>query len=245
MGGLGHTFESQGIATTQISLVREHTAVMQPPRALWVPFELGRPLGSPSQASFQKKVSLAALQMLEEETGPVLRDFPDDAPEVAETAREEWACPISLPSADADPSDIAARFRTEFAGLRGWYEAALRENGSTTFGAAGLSVDEIGRFIEAVAGGTEEVPSQAREQSFQNLIKLVSEDIRAIYLEAVAAQPAKRRASSRELSSWFFGETAAGELFHQLAADYRRRDDPGFQLLGSILLVPAGDARRA
>ena len=36
--------------TTGISLVRENTASMQPPRALWVPFPLGRPLGVPDDA---------------------------------------------------------------------------------------------------------------------------------------------------------------------------------------------------
>ena len=46
MGGLGHYFESEGIASTQISLVRVHTENIKPPRALWVPFEL---------VSFQKR----------------------------------------------------------------------------------------------------------------------------------------------------------------------------------------------
>ncbi len=47
MGALGHFLERQGIPTTGISLVREHTEVVRPPRALWVTFELGRPLGRP------------------------------------------------------------------------------------------------------------------------------------------------------------------------------------------------------
>ena len=84
MGGLGHFLEREGLATTQISLVREHTAVMKPPRALWVPFELGRPLGEPGDAAFQRRVLMAALDLLDAAPDPVLVDFPDDAPSAAD-----------------------------------------------------------------------------------------------------------------------------------------------------------------
>ena len=57
MGALGHFLERQGIPTTGISLVREHTEVARPPRALWVTFELGRPLGIPDDAGFQRRVA--------------------------------------------------------------------------------------------------------------------------------------------------------------------------------------------
>jgi hypothetical protein len=243
VGGLGHTFESQGIPTTQISLVREHTAVIKPPRALWVSFELGRPFGSPNDPAFQREVALSALALLEETAGPVLRDFPKDAPEVARVEEDEWACPISLPAADVEKDSLALRFRTEFAALRPWYETALRERGGTTFGAAGLSIEGLGSFVEAVAEGAEEVPADVPEREFAGLLKLVSEDLRALYLEALAAQPARRQASSKELSGWFFQETAAGELFHELAAGYRKREDPALQLLGNILLVPVDQSR--
>ena len=72
MGALGHYLESEGIATTGISLVREHTEAMQPPRFLWVPFPLGRPLGAPGDAAFQHRVIRAALSLLEAPAGPVL-----------------------------------------------------------------------------------------------------------------------------------------------------------------------------
>ncbi|MCH7711818.1 MAG: hypothetical protein IH903_09315, partial [Proteobacteria bacterium] len=53
--------------TTQISLIREHTEKIVPPRALWVPFELGRPFGAPDDSGFQKRVLLGALELLEAE----------------------------------------------------------------------------------------------------------------------------------------------------------------------------------
>ncbi len=64
VGGLAHFFEEEGVPTTQISLVRLHTERINPPRALWVPFELGRPLGIPDDPTFQKRVLLAALKLL-------------------------------------------------------------------------------------------------------------------------------------------------------------------------------------
>ena len=88
MGGLAHYLEGDGLATTQISLIREHTERMRPPRALWVSFELGRPLGVPDDAAFQTRVVMAALDLLSAEEGPVLADFPEDAPQADDLA---WA----------------------------------------------------------------------------------------------------------------------------------------------------------
>src|SRR5215472_19170007 len=73
--------EEEGIATVAISLIRPQTENTEPPRALWVPFELGRPFGPPSDPAFQKRVILAALRLLERENGPVLlENFPNDDP---------------------------------------------------------------------------------------------------------------------------------------------------------------------
>ena len=80
MGGLAHYIEDEGVATTQISLIREHSESIKPPRALWVSFELGRPLGVPDDPAFQKRVLLAALRLLDTDSGPVLEDFGEDAP---------------------------------------------------------------------------------------------------------------------------------------------------------------------
>lgn len=79
MGGLGHYLEDEGIPTTQISLIREHTAAMRPPRALWVPFNLGRPLGAPDDQDLQRRVLTAALSLLEAKHGPVLEGFPEES----------------------------------------------------------------------------------------------------------------------------------------------------------------------
>ena len=80
--------------TTGISLVRENTMSMQPPRALWVSFPLGRPLGKPDDAGFQHRVIDAALNLLTKPSGPVLADYPEDAPLVA--LSDAPACPVSF-----------------------------------------------------------------------------------------------------------------------------------------------------
>ena len=92
MGGLGHYFESEGIASTQISLVRVHTENIKPPRALWVPFELGRPFGVPNNSVFQLSVLRKVLGLIEHKKGPVLEDFPEEAPDLIESP-----APASLP----------------------------------------------------------------------------------------------------------------------------------------------------
>ena len=71
MNALGRFLEDEGLATTGISLVREHSEWMAPPRILWVPFRLGRPLGRPGDAAFQHRVIDAALALLDAPSGPV------------------------------------------------------------------------------------------------------------------------------------------------------------------------------
>ena len=81
MSALGHYLEEEGIATVAIALIRPQAENTKPPRALWVPFELGRPFGPPSDAAFQKRVLLTALGMLVEGGRPVrIIDFPEDDP---------------------------------------------------------------------------------------------------------------------------------------------------------------------
>jgi len=67
--------ERAGVATVSISLLREVTAVLRPPRALWVPFPMGYPLGSPNRPDLQRRVIAAALALLGRDDVPVLEEF--------------------------------------------------------------------------------------------------------------------------------------------------------------------------
>ena len=116
--------------TTGISLVRENTASMRPPGALWVSFPLGRPLGKPGDAAFQHEVIAAALGLLGRPRGPVLEDFPRDAPVAA--AAEGAACPLSFPKQEGSPTSWAARLRSEHAFLAPWYALSLRRRKGRT-----------------------------------------------------------------------------------------------------------------
>ena len=69
-----------------------------------MPFELGRPLGVLGDAAFQTRVLRAALQLLEALSGPVLADFPDDAPTAADAATP-LVCPVSFASPPENLSD--------------------------------------------------------------------------------------------------------------------------------------------
>jgi len=75
--------ERCGIATVAIQLLREVAERVRPPRALWVPFAHGFPLGEPGDAAGQRAVIETALAMLGDPslTPPALRDFA--APEVS------------------------------------------------------------------------------------------------------------------------------------------------------------------
>ena len=90
--------------------MRLHSENIKPPRALWVPFELGRPLGVPNDAEFQHKVIASAFDLLERDAGPVLEDFPEDVPGGTPSEDEfEMAgqvCPIDLPPPASGDSDI-------------------------------------------------------------------------------------------------------------------------------------------
>lgn len=57
--------EKSGIPTVSITLLREVTERVRPPRALAIDRPLGYPLGEPGNAPLQKRIILAALQLLE------------------------------------------------------------------------------------------------------------------------------------------------------------------------------------
>ena len=178
MGALGHFLEQAGIATTQISLIRVHTERIRPPRALWVPFELGRPIGAHGNPAFQTRVVRAVLELLERPEGPVLEDFPERAPE--DGASEPWSCPVRF-ARPAIGDDIADMARAELAGLATWHELATRRRGRTAAGTSGFTIEQcLAVVLDACeAGGTDDV----------RRLKAAVEDLKTHYVEAVTARP--------------------------------------------------------
>ena len=152
MSALGHFLETAGIATAGISLVRENTELMRPPRALWVPFELGRPFGAPHAPAFQMRVLLSALALLDRTDGPViLEDFPDDAPESDSTA--SLVCPVNFPKPpNPDESDLLRAVLAETASLAPWHALFMETHGRSIATVSGLDIDAAARDVITAAG---------------------------------------------------------------------------------------------
>ena len=94
--------EERGFSTVAIASVRAQAEKTRPPRALWTTSQLGRPLGEPGDAPFQRRVLLAALGLLERTDGPViLEDFNEDPPGggMRQTGGRR-RCPASRPAGD-------------------------------------------------------------------------------------------------------------------------------------------------
>lgn len=75
VGLIQTAIERAGIATVSISLLREVTDVIRPPRALFVPFRLGFPLGEANNPALQHRVIAEALSLLKRNDTPVVEEF--------------------------------------------------------------------------------------------------------------------------------------------------------------------------
>ncbi len=224
------------MATTHISLVREHTQIMQPPRALWVPFMLGRPFGAPNLPAFQRKVLIAALRLLEAERGPVLEDFPEDAPAVTrDDEPQALACPINLGARPRASDDRAQQLLDEISQLQPWHDIGMQRNGRGAAGLTGLAVDELARFVVSYLGASPLATYDPR-MSAAEALKRACDDLRAFYLQAAWAQPGSHDPSV--LEQWFWRETAAGKLFLTLREACLKSANESLRRLGETVLVP-------
>jgi hypothetical protein len=75
VGLIQRHIEYAGITTVSISLLREITEKIRPPRALFVPFALGYPLGKPDNAALQTQIMHAAFALLSRNDCPVLEVY--------------------------------------------------------------------------------------------------------------------------------------------------------------------------
>ena len=235
MGAVAYYLESEGIATAGISLVRDNTERMRPPRFLWVPFELGRPFGAPNDPAFQTRVLRSVLALLDRPDGPViLEDFPEDAPAAAEEEMAGWTCPVTLPKPTHSeaPARLAAVL-AEIERLAPWYALARERRGRSTFGLCGLEIDGVAAFLHGFLDGLPDNPKP--EISLGESLRLACEDLRSWYLEAATAQPG---GVSRALADWFWGETAAGALLLALHPVCGASPDKGVRHVAATQLVP-------
>jgi hypothetical protein len=242
---LSHFLEEAGVPTAGISLIRPHTEVIRPPRALWVPFELGHPLGPPDNAAFQRRVLTALLGLLTAPAGPLLADFPDDEPE-SSGEPTVLACPVLFtqsPDETAAGDELEASFRREITALRPWYDLAVAKRKRTTVGLSGIGLEALGDFIYAFARGRE--PENPRQDlGLAYTVKFAVEDLKAYYIEGITAQPGQERASGQVLQDWFWDETKAGEVLLEVKRVCEASPDKLMNSIGHHFVVPPKVARR-
>ena len=240
---LSHFLQRHGIATTSISLIREQSEAVSPPRALWVPFPLGRPLGVADDPEFQHDVLRGALGLLETATEPTIADYPHDAPDCEDGV---WACAIELPTPEV--SELESSLRAEIDLLMPRYLEARRRRGRSTFGMSGARLEEMDQLVSfavsvAEGCGFNRIPDSAAGPDWIHpmpmLIRFVVEDLRAFYQEAVTSDNGPGPPSQYDMHSWIFEETALGRLIKQIAQLITDDDDPRLLFVRG-LLIPEG-----
>jgi hypothetical protein len=204
VSALGHYLEEEGIASVAIALVRPQAENTRPPRALWVPFELGRPIGPPNDAAFQKRVISTALGLLEaEKQASLIVDFPDDDPR--EAPDPGWRAPSAPAPAEA--------FEAEMRALAPLYAQSCTERGRSTVGLSGLPPAEFGAYIAAWLRG-ESPASPVEGMSSLLALRFAIDDLKAYTLEAAIAGHV--RPSSKQLGDWLWNQSACGAAIRAL-----------------------------
>ena len=192
----------------------EVARLMNPPRVLACEFPLGRPLGKPLDADFQRDVLERGLQLLSV-SAPVLEEYP----EVIESDEMPLAC--VLPPRH-DPNLAAAV--DEAQGLRAAYERAVEKRRVTAVGRA-IDADTVPAALDvlhqwALGASWKDTPLPGK-----NTIA-VCHDIRAYYLEAGLELANGPTPGGRAAQAWFFDETEAGRTMLAARAALKAQDAP-------------------
>lgn len=220
-----------------VGFVREHIETIKPPRALWLDFPMGRPLGKPNDPGFQKKVIRAAFELFDAPSGPVLRDFPDVIP--VKDGRMGYALPPELVLTADDVGDVdalLAEVQAEVEGLRPAYEAAVAARGRTTVGASELEIAGLAPHIAAFVKGDKPM-SPRKGLSPIPALKLVVEDLHAYYSEARTHRDGID--DFELLGQWFWEESKAGLMLLWLEAVSLESEDRVLrQIVDMSLIIP-------
>jgi len=179
-------------------------------------------------------VLLHLLSLFERPEGPVLEDYPEDAPADPGDA-EGYACPVNFERASLAADDLAGVLAAEIAQLAVWHEEARRRRGRSSVGIAGMPMEDSVRLIGSLLAG--ETPASPQpEVALGTLLKRCCDDIKTYYFEAAAAQPGQL--SARAIDQWFWRETAAARAFLRLREVGLSHPDPSVRLFVERSLVP-------
>lgn len=184
-------------------------------------FELGRPLGAPGDPDFQRDVLRSALALFERAEGPLIEDYPHDAPDV-ELSPDGWSCPVALPSpepGETEAEQLSARLVAEVQRLHPWFDEGRKARGRTTVALSGLDPDAMEQaadFVARFAAGERTEPPEGLAHEWPASLRFIADDLKAFYFEAATAQPGAAAPSSRTLSRWLFAETTLGDVLFRV-----------------------------
>ncbi len=226
MSALAVYLERLGLTTVVIGLIKEHLQKTRPPRSLWVPFELGRPLGGWfNKGEFQLDVLRDALSLLERDKDAArdIKDYPLEDP--TEKPDTDWQPPLSKMNSLTE----------EFEQLEPVWKQRVEFAAGTATGVSSMSVSDGINMLEKL--NTESAnfnPFPQREGGFYR-IKLIADDIKTYYIEAALASG---RPNSDQIGRWFWHDSRAGSILRHLRENNLGSDDKPRQFVCSRLLVP-------
>jgi hypothetical protein len=232
---MAHMLEERGLPTTVLALVLPQVEKTRPPRAVMLPFMLGRPLGEPNDAAFQRRVLLQALRLLERADGPVLLEsFPEDNPGWFD--RPGWEPAVSLPMPEEwhTTSEWETAFRTELLAVVPIWERFKSRFGRTTVGLAGQPPDRWPAFAAAFLDGA--LPTVPAHETSALALRFMADDLKALYGEAVQADGAPP--SARQIDWWFWRQTVAGQLLLALRGISLTSENNALKTVGGRFFVP-------
>lgn len=228
--------EERGLPTTVIALVLPQVENTRPPRAVFVPFMLGRPFGEPGDAAFQRRVLMQALNLLERsDGGRLLEHFPDNNP--SWTDRTGWQPSMRLPP-PGSPGDAAgweAALRAEMALVLPAWERFKARFGRTSVGLAGQDPQDWPAFAASFLAGA--LPEVALHKTSAMALRFLADDLKALYGEAAQAEGGTP--SARQIDGWFWRQTIAGQLLIALRKASMDSPNNALKTVGGRFFVPA------
>lgn len=232
---MAHMLEERGLPTTVIALVLPQVEKTRPPRALMVPFMLGRPLGEPNDSDFQRRVLLQALRLLERTDGPViLEHFTDDNPSHFDRAGWEPSVTLPEPVACEDGDAWGEAFRDELELILPAWERFEARFGRSTVGLFGEALQDWPNYAAAFLNG--ELPVAPVHETPALTARFLCDDIKAMYAEAAQADgPAP---SAGQIDRWFWRQTVAGQMLIALRAKAMESENNGLKTVGGRFFVP-------
>jgi hypothetical protein len=187
---------------------------------------------------------MSLLDLLERPAGPVLEDYPEDAPESDEVT--VLACPVNFSAYLEDTGEkdsMLAALNREMTTMRTWYDMSVAKRQRTTVGGSGIGLDKLGEFICAFVRG--ETPENPRKDvALPYILKLAAEDLKSYYIEGITAQPGQSGVSSQKLADWFWDETVAGKVLLSLKKACESSEDRMTAMMGAHFIVPGDVSRR-